>query len=70
MSTRSVGEKAGAFAVAAAIGLVAVARFLGTRPGESATIPAIGPTVSPRWKVSTKPVTPRESMCSQSITPC
>ena len=41
-------KKLGAFAVAAAIGLVAVALFLGTRPGGNGTTPADeSPTVAP-----------------------
>jgi Tol biopolymer transport system component len=40
-------RKVGAFAVAAAIGLAAVALVVATRPGESATIPGGGPAVSP-----------------------
>jgi dipeptidyl aminopeptidase/acylaminoacyl peptidase len=36
---RSVGKKIGAFAVAAVIGLAAIALFLVTRPGDSSTVP-------------------------------
>lgn len=44
---RSVGRKVGALVVATAIGLVAVALILGTRPGENATTPADeSPTVT------------------------
>jgi hypothetical protein len=41
---RSMGKKVGAFAVAAAIGLAAVALFLGTRSGGIADTPADDPT--------------------------
>jgi hypothetical protein len=40
-------RKVGAFAVAAAIGLAAVALILGTREGQNATTPADEPTASP-----------------------
>ncbi len=40
-------KKFGAFAVAAAIGVVAIAVILANRPGENATIPANEPTVNP-----------------------
>jgi Tol biopolymer transport system component len=48
---RSVGKKIGAFAVAAAIGLAAIALFLMTRPGDSTPTPAGTPS-------SAAPVTP------------
>ena len=46
-------KKLGAFAVAAAIGLAAMALFLGTRPGGNAITPAVdSPTVDPEISVA------------------